>query len=166
MKSFHMQNRLKRGHSGGKRQCPAPVYRGQREAGNAMSSTQPRGLNKRYNMDESASANEFQGTFLNSTTDEANTSAPALNLSAEALPTSGQPMAPAAAADQQPIQSQKLMNTSSNVEVQDHGRPLDGAEPGVQEIRAASPAGNVHGEPDGTPAEGVAMPMAHRQVEG
>lgn len=119
MKSFHMQNRLKRGHSGSKR--PLPPYRGgQRESSNQISNaTQPLGLNKRY--DESASANEFPGTFLNST-DGMDTSAPALNFSAEALPSTAPPMAPEALGDQQPVQSQKVMNTTQNIEVNQEQR--------------------------------------------
>ena len=103
MKSFHMQNRLKRGHSG-KRQYQVPIYRGgQGDAGNAAANAQSHALNKRYNMDESASANDFREPFNNSN-DEVNASAPA-HLSAEALPSAsaGRPIVPGALGDQQPI---------------------------------------------------------------
>lgn len=122
-----------------------PVYRsGQREFSNIMANTQPDGLNKRYNMEDSASANELPATHINPNEDAG--SAPAYNLSADALPTTspGQPMVPEALGGPPPGQSQKVMNTA-NIEAREPG-PVEVPEYGAQEARAASTPGNQPGE--------------------
>ena len=125
-----------------------------------MASTQPHGLNRRYNLDGTASP-EFRGAFVKDH-EEAKTAAPALNLSAEALPatTADQPMVPEALGERRPDQPQRVMN-ASNDEAQDRGRAED-ALPGVGEGTPVAPPALQPGEYDEPVATEMTAPLVEQ----
>lgn len=122
-----------------------------------MASTQPHGLNRRYNLEGTASP-EFRGAFVKEH-EEAKTAAPALNLSAEVLPATAadQPMVPEVLGDRRPDQPQKVADTS-NDEAQDRGRTED-ALPGVGEGTPVAPPALQPGEQDEAVATEMTTPL-------